>query len=100
MAAETVLSHVDGEAGRLIIRGHDLESLAGRSSFEDAVAVLWRDLAPVDDIQAAMADGRARAFKRFTPMMRHLDGLTATEAMRACWPRFPTTIPSPCRLHC
>jgi citrate synthase len=28
IAAETALSHVDGEAGRLILRGHDLEELA------------------------------------------------------------------------
>ena len=40
IAAETSLSHVDGEAGRLIIAGHDLEELAGRVTFEDAVALL------------------------------------------------------------
>ena len=34
VAAETALSHVDGEAGRLIIRGFDLEELAGHQSFE------------------------------------------------------------------
>ena len=28
IAADTVLSHVDGAAGRLIIRGYDLEELA------------------------------------------------------------------------
>ncbi len=42
VAAETALSHVDGEAGRLIIAGHDLEELAGRVAFEDVVAMLWR----------------------------------------------------------
>ena len=33
VAAETTLSHVDGEAGRLIVRGHDLEELAGHISY-------------------------------------------------------------------
>jgi citrate synthase len=34
VAAETVLSHVDGAAGELIIRGLSLDELAGRTSFE------------------------------------------------------------------
>ncbi len=82
VAAETVLSHVDGDAGRLIIRGHDLEALAGQASFEDAVALLWRDLAPVDDLRGGIGQGRVLAFARLAPMMRSLAGLTATEAMR------------------
>ena len=32
-AAETVLSHVDGERGELIIAGEHVADLAGRSSF-------------------------------------------------------------------
>ena len=43
IAADTVLSHVDGEAGRLIIRGHDLEDLVARFGFEEAAALLWQD---------------------------------------------------------
>ncbi len=41
IAAETVLSDVDGAAGRLIIRGHSLDEIAGRWTFEDAAALLW-----------------------------------------------------------
>jgi len=41
VAAETVLSDVDGAAGRLIIRGHSLDEIAGRWTFEEAVALLW-----------------------------------------------------------
>ena len=48
VAAETVLSHVDGEAGRLIIRGHDLEELAGRRSYEAVAAILWEGFAAED----------------------------------------------------
>ena len=40
VAAETVLSDVDGAAGRLIIRGFTLDELAGRVSFEQACRLL------------------------------------------------------------
>ena len=40
-AAETVLSHVDGERGELIIAGDYVGSLAGKSSFESVTARLW-----------------------------------------------------------
>jgi citrate synthase len=35
-------SHVDGEAGRLIVSGFDLEALVERFGFEDATGLLWR----------------------------------------------------------
>ena len=41
IAAETVLSEVDGTAGRLVIRGRPLETIAGSWRFEDALALLW-----------------------------------------------------------
>src|SRR5688572_32005168 len=40
VAAETHLSHVDGERGELIVAGHRLEDLV-RHDFEDVVAELW-----------------------------------------------------------
>ena len=43
VAAETVLSQVDGEAGALILRGHYLQDIAGRRSFEWLTGVLWQD---------------------------------------------------------
>src|SRR5690349_18949827 len=51
VAAETRLSMVDGEHGRLVIAGHHLKQLASRS-FEDVVAMLWN---------AAGFDGQVRA---------------------------------------
>ncbi len=35
VAAHTVMSDVDGAAGRLIIRGRSLDDLAGRATFEE-----------------------------------------------------------------
>src|SRR5207244_225334 len=39
--ARTRLSHVDGEAGVLVIAGLHVEALAERGGFEDACALLW-----------------------------------------------------------
>ena len=57
IAAHTVLSDVDGEAGRLVLRGATLESLAGVASFEEVCVRLWSVLAPVpvDHLKAALA---------------------------------------------
>ena len=40
VAARTRLSHVDGEAGLLVIGGYRLEELAGRACFEEVVHLL------------------------------------------------------------
>lgn len=41
VAAETRMSHVDGQAGELIIGGYALDELAGRATFEEVCYVLW-----------------------------------------------------------
>jgi hypothetical protein len=40
VAAHTVLSDVDGQAGRLTIRGYAVEDLAHRAGFEDVAHLL------------------------------------------------------------
>ena len=42
-AAETALSHVDGQKGELIIAGERVADLAAKSSFEGVTARLWTD---------------------------------------------------------
>ncbi len=44
VVAETVLSDVDGENGRLVIKGLNLDQIAGRMSFEDVARLLLEDL--------------------------------------------------------
>jgi citrate synthase len=62
IAAETRLSDVDGERGRLILAGHDVEALAGHRSFEAAAALfLGSDEA---ELRAAFGRGRRLAFER------------------------------------
>ncbi len=54
VAAQTRLSHVDGQAGELIIGGYQLKELAGRVSFEEAAHLLWRGALPARDELATL----------------------------------------------
>jgi citrate synthase len=42
VAAATRISHVDGQAGELIIGGYHLDEIAGRATFEEIAFVLWQ----------------------------------------------------------
>ncbi len=57
VVADTRLSDVDGERGRLVIAGHDVESLAFSHTFEGACDLLWTPRVP--DLSRALdaADG-------------------------------------------
>ncbi|HMQ35104.1 MAG TPA: citrate synthase/methylcitrate synthase, partial [Chloroflexaceae bacterium] len=63
VAAETRLSHVDGEGGRLTIAGFPVETLAARAGFEEVVHLLWHDRLPDADelgaFQTSLAEARA-----------------------------------------
>jgi citrate synthase len=67
VVAESALSRVDGEAGRLIVRGYDIAELAERASFEQTCALLWEDEAPSAASHARhqprLAAARVRAFE-------------------------------------
>ena len=49
VAAETKLSHVDGEAGKLILAGLPVEVLAPTASFEETVHLFWEGSLPSRD---------------------------------------------------
>lgn len=46
VAAETRLSHVDGEVGELVIGGYPLEEVAERATYEEMVHLLWYGVLP------------------------------------------------------
>ncbi len=46
VAAQTRLSHVDGQNGRLVIGGYELDELAGKTTFEQAAHLLWTGTLP------------------------------------------------------
>lgn len=89
IAADTVLSHVDGEAGRLIVSGFDLEDLVERFGFEDATGLLWRGFLTAPDLKAATGEARVEAHSLFERVSAPWMSMTAVEAMRlllACVP--------------
>jgi citrate synthase len=61
VVADTRLSDVDGERGRLVIAGHDVEELAGSHTFEEVCALLWGTHA--DDARMRIGRARTRAFE-------------------------------------
>jgi citrate synthase len=85
VAAETVLSEVDGQKGLLIIRGRSLDELAGRTRYEDVLHLLWDgffDELP-DDLTAPLAAARAEVFGEVAALDTGLLDRTPVEAMRA-----------------
>lgn len=82
IAADTVLSHVDGEAGRLIVSGFDLEALVERFGFEDATGLLWRAFHDGTDLRAELGAARVEAHRLFSSMSAPWTQMKAIEAMR------------------
>jgi citrate synthase len=66
VAAETVLSHADGETGAVLVRGRPIERLAAEEGYDGAVAVMWEGFAgdglTRDGMRKALADARGVAF--------------------------------------
>ena len=85
VAAETVLSEVDGNAGRLVIRGVPLEALAGRTSYEETLALLWDGFFPAlpADVAEAVGAARARVFAALEDALPLVAGRDPFDAMRA-----------------
>jgi citrate synthase len=84
IAAETVLSDVDGLAGRLVIRGLPLEALAGRVSYEHVLGLLWDGFFPAvpRDLTRRLAAARVQVFGAIKGRLAAAGGLAAFDAVR------------------
>ena len=86
-AAETVLSHVDGERGELIIAGERVGDLARKTGFEGVTARLWSGGTgqPIGEaaVRAALGAGRERAFARLPDLLGITRGLSVVDGFRA-----------------
>jgi len=80
VVAQTRLSKVDGQAGRLIVGGVDIGDLAGQVSFEQIAARLWDE----DPAEAARAIGAARltAARMLPEVLPAMRGLSPIAALR------------------
>jgi len=86
-AAETVLSHVDGERGELIIAGERVADLVRKAGFEAVTAGLWSSgtgqLVSETSVQAALGEARQRAFARLPALLTVTRGLSIVDGFRA-----------------
>jgi len=91
VAAETVLSDVDGLAGRLIIRGLPLEALAGRTRYEAVLSLLWDGFFPnlAGDLTGPLGAARAAVFGAVRSELPLLADRPVFDGMRALMARLP-----------
>jgi len=84
VAAETVLSDVDGLAGRLVIRGLPLAALAGHVSYEHVLGLLWDGFFPAlpRDLTRPLAEARTKVFAATKDRLGAAAGLTPFDAVR------------------
>jgi citrate synthase len=93
VVTSTRLSHVDGERGRLIVAGHDVEALVASADFEAACALLWTAAGrPTtrDEAREQLAEGRARAFARIGAVGDAFERSDAMDALRASLAHLPS----------
>ncbi|RAZ73874.1 citrate synthase/methylcitrate synthase [Mesorhizobium atlanticum] len=87
VAADTVLSDVDGVGGHLTIRGHSLAELVGRWRYAQVVRLLFDgffdDLPGDGELEKAIGEARVEVFERVKPMLAQLAPLDIYSGMRA-----------------
>lgn len=86
IAADTALSDVDGEAGRLIIRGRSLDELIAHCHYEQVLTLLWATLFPECDgasrLDEALGHARAAVFEHVGAADAHVLALPPVDAVR------------------
>jgi len=99
IVADTIMSEVDGEEGRLVVRGHALPELVATRGFEGVAALLWADYAEGGGDTAAVTRGlaaaRVRAFRDVPKLLAATEGLTPVEALRVGLGMLPDSDPLP-----
>ena len=92
IAADTALSDVDGLAGKLIVRGHSLDALAGRISFEEMVALLFDGLVDPIPTAADLGEARKSVFDRFAGRLDMFAALPVFDGLRAAIAQLPDDV--------
>ncbi|PBC11129.1 citrate synthase/methylcitrate synthase [Mesorhizobium sp. WSM3859] len=87
VAADTVLSDVDGAGGHLTIRGHSLAELVGRWRYAQVVRLLFDgffdDLPGDAALERAIGKARVEVFERVKPLLAQLAPLDIYSGTRA-----------------
>ena len=87
VAAHTVLSEVDGQAGRLIVCGRSLDELAGHTGFEEMAALMLAGFVPElpgpKELPTALGAARVSLYEAVVSGARLPAELGPVEAVRA-----------------
>lgn len=82
VAAATNIAEVDGEKGKLTLRGYDISELSGKVQFEEVCYLLWNGKLPnkseFDDLKAEMQSARelpAPVMDAIAAFAPHADGM-------------------------
>ena len=93
VAAETVLSDVDGQSGRLIIRGQSLDELVEHATYEDILTLLWegffKESPRADEMPDMLGMARLQVFQHLAAADAQLIEQPAVDAVRALVARLP-----------
>jgi len=87
LVATTELSCVDGDRGRLLVRGRSIESLVSEVPFEAMLGLLLEGAVPEPprraDVQAELGDARVRAHARLWPRFAAVAAPDAMTTLRS-----------------
>ncbi len=93
VAAETVLSHTDGEQGVIWVRGHRIEELVVRAGYEGAIATLWEGFVgeglTTAGIAADLGAARQLAFERLDAWCENAAARPLAEGLRIALAALP-----------
>jgi citrate synthase len=78
LVAESEMSFIDGDAGKLVYRGYDIEDLARRASYEDVLYLLWHGHLPNREELTGFADSMATEREVTDSTLGTLESLAAT----------------------
>lgn len=99
IVADTVMSEVDGEEGRLVVRGHAVEELVETRGYEGVAALLWEGYGEGGGDEAVVRNGlaaaRVRAFELVPRLLVAAEGLTPVEGLRVGLGMLPDSDPIP-----
>lgn len=92
VAAETKLSHVDGENGRLVIGGQLLDNIARSTDYEVVLATLLHDLFEENfsatQVRDLLGKARLEVFDELSRLDQYLIDMPPIDAMRSLISRF------------
>jgi len=101
--ADTALSDVDGERGRLTIRGHSVEELVEHATFEEVCGLMWSGALPAPaargELRLQLSRARTAAFDMLPSLGGALGSADSMEALRAAVGQLRAGDPSEDRLR-